>query len=377
MDVEQEIADCVGAIYEAATGGLDWYDVGARLRRLLDAESFYLHGGGSRSVLMSDSEALAAYADHFHQLNPYVARAQRDYAADRAAHLGKAQPGEALVSDEIFLRSEYFNDFARPYGHRYMIGGMLGVREPTPLALYRGDDHRAFDSHDVRRLQILLPHLQRGLELDARMGVTRMSLAALEALPTAVALVDAELGVLFLNAAARALTRGAQAPLTVRRAHGGQGGQHLSARSRSQTARLLGLVASAARGGAGGFVRLEGDDGALAVQASPAPNSLALDRPPGLMSGAALLLLQRVRRPTPPPLTMLCEILGLSFAEAEVAAALFGGRSAEEVARSRGVSLATVRNQIRAILEKADADNLRDLERLLAELTSLSAQKAS
>ncbi len=62
-----------------------------------------------------------------------------------------------------------------------------------------------------------------------------------------------------------------------------------------------------------------------------------------------------------------------SRAEAEVAIALTGGASAEDVARRRGVSLMTVRSQIRAILGKAEAENLRDFERTMATVAALAA----
>lgn len=65
---------------------------------------------------------------------------------------------------------------------------------------------------------------------------------------------------------------------------------------------------------------------------------------------------------------MLCEMFGLSRAEAEVAVALTGGASAEDVARGRGVPLMTVRSQIRSILGKSEAENLRDFERAMASL---------
>ena len=65
---------------------------------------------------------------------------------------------------------------------------------------------------------------------------------------------------------------------------------------------------------------------------------------------------------------MLCEMFGLSLAEAEVAVALTGGASAEDVARGRGVPLMTVRSQIRSILGKSEAENLRDFERAMASL---------
>jgi DNA-binding CsgD family transcriptional regulator len=68
----------------------------------------------------------------------------------------------------------------------------------------------------------------------------------------------------------------------------------------------------------------------------------------------------------------LQQLFALTAAEAGVALALAAGRSAEEIAAERSVSLPTVRTQIRQILEKTGAMHLRDLGRLLGERSSPS-----
>jgi DNA-binding NarL/FixJ family response regulator len=44
--------------------------------------------------------------------------------------------------------------------------------------------------------------------------------------------------------------------------------------------------------------------------------------------------------------------------------------TAEEAARARRVSLDTVRTQVRTVLRKTNAANLRDLERILAVISA-------
>ena len=68
---------------------------------------------------------------------------------------------------------------------------------------------------------------------------------------------------------------------------------------------------------------------------------------------------------------MLQQLFALTAAEAGVALALAAGRSAEEIAGERAVSLPTVRTQIRQILEKTGALHLRELVRLLAALPAV------
>lgn len=65
------------------------------------------------------------------------------------------------------------------------------------------------------------------------------------------------------------------------------------------------------------------------------------------------------------------QLFGLTPAESAVAVALLGGQTADLVARERAVSLDTVRAQIRTVLQKTEAGNLRDLERIAALLSGL------
>ncbi|WP_270936320.1 LuxR C-terminal-related transcriptional regulator, partial [Falsiroseomonas oryzae] len=68
---------------------------------------------------------------------------------------------------------------------------------------------------------------------------------------------------------------------------------------------------------------------------------------------------------------LLRELFGLTAAEAEVARALAGGATKAEVAGARGLRETTVRTQVRSVLAKTGAANLRDLERMLAGLVGL------
>ncbi|ACK51855.1 regulatory protein LuxR [Methylocella silvestris BL2] len=126
-------------------------------------------------------------------------------------------------------------------------------------------------------------------------------------------------------------------------------------------------------------MRVTSRNGAVvALMVAPAPLGLA-DEVRGPESGGAreplvVIVLRPLNRKAAPQADMLCEMFGFSRAEAEVAVALTGGASAEDVARGRGVSLVTVRSQIRSILGKSEAENLRDFERTMAALGALVPQ---
>jgi hypothetical protein len=388
---ERDLADCVGAIYEAATGGVPWHEVGDRLRRLMNARRATLRLTDGKdpppNLLMAVDEHEAVYAAYYHTIDPYVRRAHRDFAEDRTGNITRAKIGAELVDEDSFLHSEFYVDFARRHARRHMLGGIVGLERISPVALFRDESGQPFDAPDVRRMEILLPHLQRALELrallDRRTEDSWLTRVALDALSVGIAIVDAGLKLHFLNDAGRRHLDDRAGGLCAMHSgpHAGSG-VYLAARSRPDAAVLRRLVASATAGGPGGGMKVVGREGneASALLISPAPGGVAGDHAGhvggGLAQGLAMVVLQRLGRVPAPSVDMLCDLYGFSRAEAEVAAALSGGASAEDVARLRSVSLTTVRSQIRSILGKSECENLRDLESVMASLSALAPRRA-
>jgi PAS domain-containing protein len=389
-DGESDIADCVGAIYEAAANDGNWEDVGTRLRRLTGAQRAQLRiadrAGAARNILMPPDESEAIYLSYYHPLNPYLVQARRDFAEARTHHFGKVMLGPELVPEQAFLRSEYYCDFARHHERRHLMAGLIGVTEVMPFGLFRANDAKPFGIEERRVLHALLPHLQRAVELRARLGqearagwATR---AALDALPIGVAIVDAGLRIHFANLAARNDLAAADFGLRALRSgpHAGSG-VYLAAAAKGDAAAIRRLVTSAISGGSGGSTRvLNRDMSSCAVLVSPAPHGLSADQPIPNGSGdgekLAMVVLRHLDRVAALSVDTLCDVFGFSRAEADVAAALSGGASAEEVARQRNVSLATVRSQIRSILGKSGTENLRDFERSMASLAVITPKGA-
>ena len=198
---------------------------------------------------------------------------------------------------------------------------------------------------------------------------TALLAAALDALPLPVIIVDAELQVLHINAAAGELTAPGRSGLTVSRS--GLGSARLRAGHRDDDAALRRLVARAAAGEPGGAVRVREnredplEEATLAVQVGPVPVHVAF--PAGVMAeGLAMVSARELARPSLVEPALLGDLYGLTRAEADVAGALAGGVTAEEVARTRHVALDTIRAQVRAVLRKTNAANLRDFERISA-----------
>ncbi|BDG70428.1 helix-turn-helix transcriptional regulator [Roseomonas fluvialis] len=189
----------------------------------------------------------------------------------------------------------------------------------------------------------------------------------LDALAVCALVVDSQAAVRLASVMSVAAIRRAGSGVALRpAAPGGTGGLVLTALHREDAALLRRLIGDAARGGAGGSLRIRSNGAEDARESMQVAFVLPLPASPGL----ALVKIEDLVRRAVPSVATLSALFGFSRAEAEVALGLSGGAGAEEVAISRGVSLDTVRGQIRAILRKSDAANLRDFERLMATVAA-------
>lgn len=199
--------------------------------------------------------------------------------------------------------------------------------------------------------------------------------AALEATAGSVVVLDTNSGIVFANASAEEVLRDPACPLLVRRPPTSRGvsGRQLTVRDHRKTSRFRALVEDAAKGGSGGAMRFEIDavDGVRQLAVVVTPQPARSDMSGNARTGTALVLLKELSRAAVPRPSLPSELFGLSIAESAVGVALLGGHTAESVARERDVSLETVRSQIRPVLRKTEATNLRDFERIGALLATL------
>ena len=238
-------------------------------------------------------------------------------AAAAAAH---THPGQAprvwtsghLVPDREFLRSEFYGDFGRHLGLRYVVGTVvhLGAAGVMPLGLHRPDGDAPFDTQDARLIEAVLPHLRRALQLRHQLRPAQAMLsaaeAALDAVPVGAIIVDGDARVLRANMAAEAIAASSNA-IRLRQAHGcAHGRLVLTACLTEENAQLLHLIRTTALGGAsGGALRTWNHSGttAVAVLVSPLPRRLAGGEAGsvGRVPGRALVLLKDLSAARMPP----------------------------------------------------------------------------
>lgn len=387
--MRRALPDMIDAIYDAAEGGRSWTAVGDDLCAMVGADRLYLGipgDDGTLPNLFGEREVLdSLYADRYHRIDPLRLLASR-------GELGQdvVRRGAEAIPQRTLLSSEYFEDYAVRRRATHTMAGQLDMRGELLLGAFRSGASKAFSDDEVQQARRLIPHLRRGLQLRTRLvetagpQVPEGGLAALDVLSASLFVVDGAMRVVFANRAAERFVADNPALRMVRASDGMQGRLcTLVASSPGETARLRALILSAAGGGAGGALRLRstiGPDGqvfAAAILVAPAPTRLRVSGRMGVGQGPgqAVVVARDLRRSMTPNFDLLQDLFQLSSSEAAVLGAMLGGATAEQVAEGRQVSVNTVRRQIQGVLTKTEAVNLRDLERMVATLSTMQVPR--
>jgi DNA-binding NarL/FixJ family response regulator len=374
-----ELSSIIGNIYDASSNDDNWLSVGKALFNYLGAEagSLRLLAGGGRSVNVFETRAESDhYADHYLRIDSI--RSALCSLTQTADGEGKVFLDEELTDSSHYRRSEFFHNFVKPDGQDHMIVGIVGDHDRSIVGFYR--QGVAFGVRERATLSTLLPHVRRALQLRQRLHRSnldpKVGYAAFDALPGAAILVDADCNVLFANSSATETLCRRDRPIAMVKTP--VSGTKLHIDNRGEASRLRALIRQAACGGAGGAIRLEFDGldtgdriGQYAVFVKPQVQAHSIDDLTEQGRVPVLIVISELSSLNAAKPSLFSELFGLSAAEGAVAAALLGGKSAETVARDRDVSLDTVRAQIRTVLRKSNAANLRDFERIGALLGSL------
>ncbi|HEY6578362.1 MAG TPA: PAS domain-containing protein, partial [Rhizomicrobium sp.] len=225
---------------------------------------------------------------------------------------------------------------------------------------------------DKLNLARVLPHIRRALQLrlTQRKGSPRAQIhaAALDALAFGVVVCEAGGRIVLANKAAEALAR-ERAGITL-----GKSGRGLSTLVAAEAAMLAALINDAAAGGPGGVIRLTGHGGAseLIALITPLPRSFGLGA--GMTAAYALVTLRSARADPSFSTQTLIALFHLSSAQAEIALAIYGGKTPEQIATDRGVAISTLRAHLAQIFLRTGTESQRDLVRLLGTLPPVRTQ---
>jgi DNA-binding CsgD family transcriptional regulator len=366
------------AIYDAAVDPGQWTQVMRHIKRnfATGAETFYyldLNKDAMKPVHVDGISQfyLQAFEDrYFTPGNPCL--------SCEPLHRPGTIRSDALMAayfrdPQIRRRSEYFNDWMRPQDLHHTMGTTLldecGVI--LNLTLLRSEKVGGFASPELRAFERLCIHVRRAFRIAMRLGAVtareQVTLAALDALPYAIALLDPAGRLLCANAAGERLLRDGRG-LTV------QGGR-LVARNSAAQQRLgafLRRLADPEDTGAGpDFIAIDRQEGAgslvlRGVRLSAGRYTFASEQP------TVMLLISDPAASPPAPAAALRRRYGLTAAEARLAEALLAGGRLREAAETVGMSYETARWYLKILFQKTETNRQATLvARLLKDTSAL------
>ena len=363
----------IDEMYCAALEPRRWGDVLSELAGLFrgDEATLELHDTLAGEVMFFDSvradaDAFRDYAEHFAAVNPRI-------PAIAGVPEGAFFCDYDFYSEREISNSEFYQDFLAPQQLKYLLSSVLvhDDRRLGVIAIHRSSQSGHAKDREADMLRTLTPHLQRALQLTARLGAAeRMTSNLCEAmgnLALAVVLFDPRGRVSFVNEAAlRVLHVGGTLELRDRELH---------ARNPEDDRVLREAVHAAARGWAGRATVAVRDtlaDQPHVVTLCPLPS---IEARYGLFAGASepTYAAMAVLGGSPSAITaasVLQRGYGLTRAEAKLATSLADGTSLRQYAEAKHVSFHTARAHLAHLRAKLDCRTQGDVIRKVLALTS-------
>ncbi|MEW9807048.1 LuxR C-terminal-related transcriptional regulator [Mesorhizobium sp. ZMM04-5] len=345
----------IALIYSALLGEIEWQGVVDEVAAAThsDFATLFYHdaksGSGAITLASGIPEAVQRdYASHFAPLNPWMEQVA-------STPIGLGVVGEQIVSRDRFLRTEYYNDFLRLQDQESGVG--VTVRRDDDcfflFSVLSGDSDFERNSGRAAYLTRIAPHLRRVSDFHVNRkaplgGDLARELGQLGGIAVVVVNVAGKVihasqrgeaclaggDVLGVDAAGRVSFRDSMAQSVFSHALRGRYGDLITRRIAAGDADVT-------------FVRVAEDNGSA------------------IFLGGALAILIATRRVVPGAQAMAVRFR-LTPAETRVLEGILDGRRPGEIAGVAGVSVETVRSQLKAIYGKTGANSQSALVRIAA-----------
>jgi DNA-binding CsgD family transcriptional regulator len=272
------------------------------------------------------------------------------------------------VNNQYFVdHNEFYQDFLIAYGARYAMMGRIDENQDQyiSLGILRAVGQQPFGHAEQLAAQRFSGHLQRALRLQKHTQnlhtKAELGARAIDALALSMLIVDGQGTILHLNIGAEALLNNQGCGLICKAGR-------LSAAYPTCKNKLTILLAEAIGYPAvGGAMFLSGrETRQVFVMPLPAASPFAQD----WQTPLALVLVMEVGKNLS-ALQLMGQLYDLSPAELRVASALLSGKAPEEYAQEAGVTLNTVRSQLKNLFSKTGTHRQSELVALLSKVPPL------
>lgn len=370
LERERIVSTLIEGIYDAALDHARWQET------LEDIAAFV---GGTGAILYShdlavnrvtwatftgmDPDAISAYEQYYSKID---AR----YAPALKLPTGTVLTEGTIMEQRELKKSEIYQDFLRPYDIPHIAASVLHTDpEFVAISVQGSRRHGAFGAAELEKLQLLIPHLSRAVQIGNRLEVFQRRIGTLrqllDTLSVGIIALDRDGCIMETNAvAAEALRRRDALICHGRRPHALSPKANVSLKQIICSALAAASVARASGPDSAPIPRIDGRRGYTLVAAPISRLSPFAD---DKQVAAFLILIDHDACP-PSFRSSLVRRFRLSPAEANIAESLFAGLELREIASMRRTSIETTRKQVKSLLSKCGVKTQQRLMRLLAEI---------
>ncbi len=334
-----------------------------RARCCAIASHDYETGTGRLEQLINiDTDYVASYESRYAGRNVWL-RQEEHFRSP-----GAVWSSQQIVPDDELVATDFYRDWLAPQDLLHHLFGVLDRRGSVVTYLVFGRSERAgpFNESEIALLRDLLPKMQRGFRAGQAFrkaqNIERVAMEALDAMPMGIVLLSGSGGVVGANLAARRIIDSGEV-LSI-----AEGGLWVDWGWRKL--RFRDLISR--EGGRGRRNRAE-EVPAFSVPRSPGQKPLSILVVPVGEEGkteaedkpVAIVFVGDPDRPVEIDPARICQIYGLSRAEARVVALLARGYRLDQVAEALGVAYETVRKHLKQVFGKTGTARQAELVRLL------------
>jgi DNA-binding CsgD family transcriptional regulator len=369
MTDDKQLDHLIGVLYETALDPSRWREAVGLCGQYaggVDAQFLTIDKTNNTpiaAVLAGTEFSLQGGADY---ANYYITLDPRQNSM-QGATVGEWLCCHHTYDQKFFDRNAFCQDFLIYYGCRYVMGAWIDDYEDhhNQLIVLRAVGQQPFEPAEQLAAQRFSGHLQRALRLQRHTQSlhtkAELGARAIDALALSMLIVDGKGAILHLNAGAERLLNSRISGLTSK-------ANCLSTAHPPNKNRLKALIAAATGYPAvGGAMFLSGEETRqVFVTPLPAASAFAQDWQTPL---ALVLVIEAGKNLS--TLQLLGKLYDLSPAELRVASALLSGKSPEEYAQQAGVTLNTVRSQLKNLFRKTDTRRQSELVAVLSRVPPL------
>ena len=372
--------DLLDIIYGAPLDDENWEQLMLKIKSLFPytRSSFAFYDEKLQFVasntLNDFAESIDQYQKHYASVNPWI-------QINTVTPVGAILRSSDFIPTRDLRKTEFFNDWLKHYDGVDEGVGSVVVREPDRLALLGIHyDSRRREESDVAELvhflKFLTPHLQRAVLLQRKIEGLQVHADQLETmldnLEAAFLIVDRNGTVRFANASASDLLAEQNEIFLAGKDRLSLRDTNLDDHVRQALKSVTGTILSGDDTPPAMPIRVPTEGGPILV--AIAPLSQRLDRTAitrrSFAGGMrlALVCLSRAELGPRDQEQFLVPSLGITQAEARLAAAVYAGKTLYEYADEASISRNTARNQMQSILSKTGCRRQADLVRQIGDV---------